>query len=77
VVARVNSVEAIKQAVGNGLGVSVVSKIAIERDADSKQFLSFPIAGIKLDREFFLVWNKNVTLSPTAEAFKNFVLSTL
>jgi DNA-binding transcriptional LysR family regulator len=77
VVARANSIEAIKQAVANGLGVSVVSKIAIECNADGKQFLSFPIEGIKLDREFYLVWNKNVALSPTAETFKNFVLDTL
>ena len=75
VAARVNGIESIKQAVANGLGVSVISKIAIDCDAGSKRFLWFPISGMKLNREFYLVWNKNVTLSPTAEAFKNFVLS--
>ncbi len=77
VAARANSMEAIKQAVANGLGVSVVSQIAVECSLGGGRFLSFPIEGMKIDREFYLVWNKNVALSPTAEAFKNFVLSTL
>ena len=77
VVARANSMEAIKQAVSHGLGVSAVSKIAIECNLNCEQFLSFPIEGMEIDREFYLVWNKNTALSPTAETFKNFVLDTI
>ena len=71
---RVNSLEVIKQAVGKGLGVSVVSRIAVERSLGCERFLSFSIEGIEIDREFYLVWNKTTALSPTAETFKNFVL---
>lgn len=73
VVARVNSMEAIKQAVGNGLGVSIVSKIAVESNLDPR-ILAFEIKDLNFDREFYLVWNKNVPISTTAEGFKNFVL---
>ncbi|HWQ78403.1 MAG TPA: selenium metabolism-associated LysR family transcriptional regulator [Anaerovoracaceae bacterium] len=73
VVARLNSMEAIKQAIGYGLGVSIVSKLSVDNDLD-RRFLAFDIQDINLDREFYLVWNKNVPISPTAEAFKNFVL---
>lgn len=75
VVARANSMEAIMQSVGHGLGVSVVSKIAVECSLHSERFLSFPIKGMELDREFYLVWSKNTALSPVAETFKNFVLN--
>ncbi|MFA5636340.1 MAG: selenium metabolism-associated LysR family transcriptional regulator [Anaerovoracaceae bacterium] len=77
VVARTNSMEAIMQSVGYGLGVSVVSKIAVECSLNCERFLSFPIKGMDLDREFYMVWNKNTALSPTAETFKNFVLETI
>ncbi len=77
VVARANSMEAIIQCVSYGLGVSVVSKIAVECSLNCERFLAFPIEGMELDREFYLVWNKNTALSPTAETFKSFVLDTL
>lgn len=73
VVARLNSLEAIKQAVGCGLGISIVSGMSVENDMDHR-ILTFEIQDMDLDREFYLVWNKNVPLSPTAEAFKNLVL---
>lgn len=73
VVARLNSMEAIKQAVGSGLGVSVVSKIAVGNNPDPR-ILAFEIRDMDFTREFHLVWNRTVPLSPTAEAFKNFVL---
>jgi DNA-binding transcriptional LysR family regulator len=73
VVARVNSMEAIKQAVGSGLGVSIVSRIAVEGNPYPR-ILAFEIQDLNFEREFYLVWNKNVPISPTAEAFKNFVL---
>lgn len=75
IVVRANSMEAIKQSVSNGLGVSVVSKIVVDQSLDSAGFLSFSIEGMEYGREFYLVWNKSTFLSPAAEAFKNFVLN--
>jgi DNA-binding transcriptional LysR family regulator len=73
VVARLNSMEAIKQAVACGLGVSIISKIAKGNNLDPR-ILAFEIGEINFDRAFYLVWNKTMPLSPTADAFKNFVL---
>ncbi|NLY70548.1 MAG: LysR family transcriptional regulator [Clostridiales bacterium] len=75
IVARLNSIEAIKRTVREGLGVSIVPKIAVESNLDEYKFLTFDIQDLSLDREFYLAWNKNIILSPTAEAFKEFVLN--
>lgn len=77
VAARINSMEAIKQAVSKGLGVSILSRIAVEGRPDSREYLTFEIQDVNLDRDFYIVWNKNVALSPTAETFKAFALETM
>ena len=73
-IATVNSLEAIKRCVAGGLGVSVLSETAVSKDAEAS-YLSFKMADVKLEREFYLVTNKNVTLSPTAIKFRDFVLN--
>ncbi len=76
VVARMNSMEAIKQAVACGLGVSIVSKMSVGTGAYFDQrLLTFEFEDINLDREFYIAWNKNIPISPTAEAFIKFAQS--
>ncbi len=74
VIATVNSLEAIKRCVSGGMGVSVLSETAVNRDIEVN-YLSFKMADVKLEREFYLATNKNVTLSPIAIKFREFVLS--
>ena len=74
VVATVNSLEAIKRCVAGGMGVSVLSETVIEKDK-APGYLSFKLSDVNLDREFYMVTNKNTTLSPTAIKFKEFVLN--
>lgn len=74
IVARMNSMESIKQAVARGLGVSIVSKIAVEKQSYKDRFMTFSLEGYNSDREFFIVYNKKVALSPKAERFREFVL---
>lgn len=73
-IARLNSLEAIKQAVGGGMGVSLISRIAAESGERERPFLIFPLRDFKIDRSFYLVHNKRVTLSPVAELFRTYVL---
>lgn len=73
IIARMDSMESIKQAVASGLGVSIVSKIAVEKQMYRDSFLTFSIEEYNSDREFYIVYNKKVTLSPRAEIFKEFV----
>lgn len=74
VVATVNSLESAKQCVKNGLGVTILSSAVVENDRDSGGYLVFKIDDIELEREFYMVYNKNTTLPPAAVKFKEFVL---
>ena len=73
-VATVNGIEAVKQCVANGLGVSLLSKVVVENDKGRGDYLNFKLEETELEREFYLVYNKNTTLSPVALKFKEFVL---
>ncbi|MEG1930863.1 MAG: selenium metabolism-associated LysR family transcriptional regulator [Anaerovorax sp.] len=77
VVARINSMGAIKQAVSYGLGISMVSEIAVDTgcERDQKGYLHFTIEDCNMDRAFYLVTNPKVCLSPAAETFKNFTMA--
>lgn len=74
VVARMNNMEAIKQAVKNGMGVSIISEIAADKEKNDKGYLVFDLNDCRLEREFYLVYSDRVTMSPTAETFKLFTM---
>lgn len=74
VVARMNSMEAIKQVVASGLGIAILSKMATEHIVDGCGIRCFDIEDFKDEREFYFVYNKTITLSPSAEIFKDFIL---
>lgn len=74
VVAKLNSIEAIKQAVAFGLGVSIISKIAAEQRFGTGAYLAFPMEECGKSREFYMVHDPCVPLSPAAELFKTFTL---
>lgn len=73
-VATVNSLESIKRCVSGGMGVSVLSQTAVSKDA-AANYLFFKMADVNIEREFYMVSNKNVTLSPTGMKFREFVLN--
>lgn len=73
VVATVNSMGAIKQAVKMGMGVSILPEIAVNA-ADKEEFAVFSLNDESFDREFYMVYKKNATLSPIAAEFRKFVL---
>lgn len=74
VAASMNSMEAIKQAVRGGMGVSIISEVAADRNRTDRGYLVFDIEDYDVEREFYLVYNDKLTMSPTAETFKFFVL---
>lgn len=75
IVAEMNSTEAIKHAVSEGLGVAVVSSLSIEDDLKAGAIQAFPIDGLDLERRFYLVTYRNRPLSPNAAAFRELILS--
>ena len=66
--------EAIKKSVAGGMGVSIISEAAVDWHRDEQDYMVFDIDGYDFNREFYLVYNSKVTMSPTVETFKYFVL---
>lgn len=75
VIARMNNMEAIKQAVKQGLGISMVSERVVSSTASVENIRYFRVEGLERKRTFYLTYNKNICLSPAAEEFLNFVKS--
>lgn len=74
VIASMNSMEAIKQAVRSGLGVSIISEVAADRVLENSGYMVFDIEDFDVGREFYLMYDDKITMSPTTETFKIFVL---
>ena len=66
VVAEMQSTESIKQAVIAGLGASILSKIAVQTEADEGRLVIVDDGSPMLDRAFYIVTAKNRPLSPAA-----------
>ena len=67
--------EAIKRAVSQGMGISVISKRAAADFSRFGMLLAFPPAGTAMTRKLYLVCRKNVQISMQAKAFIDFVLA--
>ena len=74
VIARMNSTEAIKQAVAGGLGISILSRMAAGEKEGTHRIKYFKIDGLEKKRTFYMVYSKNIRLSPIAEAFRDLVI---
>lgn len=70
IVACLGSTNAIKEALRANLGVSVLSLLSVRTEIETGAFKIINIEGINpIKHELFTVINKNLTLSPIAEAF--------
>ncbi len=75
VVVTASSNEAIKEFVAKGLGVSILSKFAVSADEKCGRIVSKIIDGVEIERDFFMIWKKEKTLSNLENSFKEFVKS--
>ena len=66
--------EAIKQSVRAGLGLSVVSVHTIELELATGKLVVLDVTGFPIRRQWYLVYRKGKRLSPSARAFRQFVL---
>lgn len=69
VIASIGNQEAIKKSVRQGMGISVMSRLAAEDEIDAGRLLIFQIPGAFEGRDINLVYNKNYELSRSAERF--------
>ncbi len=74
IVVRVNSIDAIKETVKMGVGVSIISEIAAGRENKNRGYRIIDIEDYGQQRLFYMVYDSSVTMSPTAETFKSYVL---
>jgi DNA-binding transcriptional LysR family regulator len=72
---EIGGIEAIKQAVIAGLGVSWFSLITVRRDLESGALVRIPVEGLSLRRSFFLVGRRSKHVVPAIRAFSEFAES--
>ncbi|HPL54349.1 MAG TPA: selenium metabolism-associated LysR family transcriptional regulator [Bacillota bacterium] len=74
IISYIDSNEMIKKMIELDLGVSFISKIAVRNEIELKLIKPLRIKDLNLKRSFYFVYSKNRTLSPVAEAFKDFLI---
>jgi DNA-binding transcriptional LysR family regulator len=66
---------AIKDAVKSGLGIAFLSRLAVQRELDRNELRALVVAGLSLDRQFYVVHHRRSGLAPAASAFLHFLAS--
>ena len=73
VVGEMGSTQAIKQAVKVGVGVSLISKRAVEDECHANLLWCVKVKDLRFSRSFYLAIHRGRTRSPLAEAFREFI----
>jgi DNA-binding transcriptional LysR family regulator len=73
IVAEMGSTEAVRQAIKNGVGVSILSAIAVTDDVQAGLLKTLTIEGVDLKRNFYLTTHKHRSFSPLCRAFIEFL----
>jgi DNA-binding transcriptional LysR family regulator len=71
VVMDLASNEAIKKAVENGLGISIISRYVAQKEVDQGLLRMVPFGKEKIMRKFFIIYHEDKYLSSTIRAFLN------
>lgn len=72
VVAEMDTTEAIKQGVKAGMGVAIVSRLALTDELRAGSLRVVPLAGLGIRRSFYVVRHKNRVMSPLCQTFVHF-----
>jgi len=72
---KLGSNEAIKMAVKSGLGISMLSRLALTREVENGELVILDIQGFSITDSWYLAYLKGKRLSAVAEAFFSFVTS--
>jgi DNA-binding transcriptional LysR family regulator len=75
VAGEIGSTQAVKQAVRAGVGITIISRRAVEDECRAGLVHCVKVRDLKLARSFYLVTHRERTRSPLAEAFVAFVES--
>ncbi|PYN56222.1 MAG: LysR family transcriptional regulator [Candidatus Rokuibacteriota bacterium] len=75
VVSEIGSTQAIKQAVRSGVGITLMSRRAVEDECRARLLACVKLKDLKVSRSFYLVIHRERSRSPLAQAFVEFVES--
>ncbi|MFM9824555.1 LysR family transcriptional regulator [Flavobacterium sp.] len=70
---QLTSNEAVKQAVIAGLGYSIMPLIGSNNELKNKELQIIPVFGFPITSDWRLVWLKNKSLSPVAQAYLDYI----
>jgi len=73
IVAEMGSTEAVRQGIKNGVGISILSTIAVADDVDAGTLKTLDVEGLDLTRSFYLTRHKHRTPSPLCRTFIQFI----
>ena len=73
IVARMDNPESIKISVGEGMGVSMISDLAVSAEVRAGKLLAFPFAPEAEERKLYVVWPKDTLLSAAELRFIQYV----
>ncbi len=74
IIAEMGSAEAIRQALKNHLGTAIVSSLSVAEDLESGKLKKLRLPGAPIYRSFYLISNRDRSLSPLAESLSQFIL---
>lgn len=73
IVAEMGSTEAVKQAVKSGIGLSVLSRMAVQDDLANHTLKEVRVDPLPIIRPFYIITNKSRVKSPLCQAFLEFL----
>jgi DNA-binding transcriptional LysR family regulator len=77
IVAEMGSTEAVRQGIKNGVGLSILSVVAVADDIQSGILKAIRVEGLNLKRNFYLTIHKQRTSSPLCGVFIEFLKEAL
>lgn len=75
VVARFGTSTAVKEGIKAGLGVSILSSLALETEIRAGILKALRLKGVRMSRRFYLILDRRRTSSPPCKTFVDFLLA--
>ncbi len=72
-VMELGNIGAVKRAVEAGLGISIVSRIAVTHELEDGRLKAVKVRGLRLERQIAMCWHHGKPFSKATEAFVGFV----
>lgn len=69
IVASIENTGALKNSIAKGLGIGMLSQLAVEQEVKDGHLLAFPFPKVDNSRELSIVYNKGFQLTPSTQRF--------